>query len=124
MELVQLAKAIEERDAPDMARRILQVLGMIFRYAVAHGYSKRNPAAEIRPSDILRPTTKTNMARVDAKELPALLRAIEVYEGRRLTRLAMKLMALTFVRTSELIGALWEEFDLEARRWSIPAARM
>jgi integrase len=124
MELVQLAKAIEARDAPDMARRILQVLGMIFRYAVAHGYSKRNPAAEVRPSDILKPTTKTNMARVDAKELPALLRAIEVYEGRQLTRLAMKLMALTFVRTSELIGARWEEFDIEARRWSIPAARM
>ncbi len=124
MELVQLAKAIEARDAPDMARRILQVLGMIFRYAVAHGYSKRNPAAEIRPSDILKPTTKTNMARVDAKELPTLLRAIEVYEGRQLTRLAMKLMALTFVRTSELICARWEEFDIEARRWSIPAARM
>ena len=64
------------------------------------------------------------MARVDAKELPALLRAIEVYVGRQLTRLAIKLMALTFVRTSELICARWEEFDLEAMRWSIPACRM
>lgn len=36
----------------------------------------------------------------------------------------MKLMALTFVRTSELIGARWAEFDLEARRWDIPASRM
>jgi len=49
MELVQLAKAIEARDAPDMARRILQVLGMIFRYAVAHGYSKRNPRPRFAP---------------------------------------------------------------------------
>jgi integrase len=64
------------------------------------------------------------MARIDAKELPALLRAIEVYEGRQLTRLAIKLMALTFVRTSELIGARWDEFDFEAMRWSIPAERM
>jgi integrase len=64
------------------------------------------------------------MARIEAKELPALLRAIEVYEGRQLTRLAMKMMALTFVRTSELIGARWEEFDVEAKRWSIPADRM
>ncbi len=124
MELVRLAKGIEERGASDMAKRILQIVGMIFRYAVAHGYSMRNPAAEIRPSDILKPTTKTNMARVDAKELPALLRAIELYEGRQLTRLAIKLMALTFVRTSELIGARWDEFDLEARRWCIPAERM
>ena len=41
-----------------------------------------------------------------------------------MTRLAIKFMALTFVRTSELIGARWEEFDFEAKRWSIPAARM
>ena len=124
MELVQLAKGIESRGASDMAKRILQIVGMVFRYAVAHGYSKRNPAAEIRPSDILKPTRKTNMARVDAKELPTLLRAIEVYEGGQLTRLAIKLMALTFVRTGELIGARWEEFDIEAKRWSIPATRM
>ncbi len=124
MELVQLAKSIESRGASDMAKRILQIVGMVLRYAVAHGYSKRNPASEIRPSDILKPTRKTNMARVDAKELPTLLRAIEVYEGRQLTRLAIKLMALTFVRTSELIGARWEEFDIEAKRWSIPATRM
>jgi integrase len=124
MELVELAKGIEGRGASDMAKRILQIVGMVLRYAVAHGYSKRNPASEIRPSDILKPTRKTNMARIDAKELPALLRSIEVYEGRQLTRLAIKLMALTFVRTSELIGARWEEFDLETRRWSIPAARM
>jgi integrase len=124
MELVQLAKGIEARGASDMAKRILQIVGMVFRYAVAHGLSKRNPAAEIRPSDILKPTRKTNMARIDARELPELLRSIEVYEGRQLTRLAIKLMALTFVRTSELIGARWEEFDFDARRWSIPETRM
>lgn len=124
MELVQLAKDIEARGASDMAKRILQIIGMVCRYAVAHGYSKRNPAAEIRPSDILKPTRKQNRARIDAKELPALLRAIELYDGRPLTRLAIKLMALTFVRTSELICARWEEFDFEARRWVIPAARM
>ena len=124
MELVRLAKDIEARGASDMAKRILQIVGMVCRYAVAHGYAKRNPATEIHPSDILKPTRKQNMARIDAKELPALLRAIEVYEGRQLTRLAIKLMALTFVRTSELIGARWEEFDFDARRWSIPATRM
>jgi integrase len=124
MELVQLAKGVESRGASDMAKRILQVVGMVFRYAVAHGYTKRNPVAEIRPADILKPTRKTNMARIDAKELPDLLRAIEVYEGRPLTRLAMKLMALTFVRTSELIEARWDEFDFDAKRWSIPPARM
>ena len=124
MDLVGLAKDIEARGASDMAKRILQIVGMVFRYAVAHGFSKRNPASEFRPSDVLKPTQKTNMARIDARELPALLRSIEVYEGRQLTRLAIKLMALTFVRTSELIGARWDEFDFDGGRWSIPAIRM
>jgi len=83
---------------------------------IAHGYAKRNPATEIRPSDILKSIPKTNYARIDAKELPALLRRIEVYQGKQVTRLAMKLMAVTFVRTCELIGAKWTEFDLENAR--------
>jgi integrase len=87
-------------------------------------YAKRNPASEIRPSDVLKTTRKTNYARIDAKELPNLLRQIEVYPGTHVTRLAIKLMALTFVRTSELIGAKWTEFDLKATLWNIPEERM
>jgi len=123
-ELVTMVKAIEARGAGDLAKRAMQNVGQIFRYAIAHGYAKRNPASEIRPADVLRPTHKTNLARIDAKELPALLRAIEVYQGTHVTRLAMKLMALTFVRTNELIGAKWSEFDTESARWDIPAERM
>lgn len=123
-ELVAMAKAIEKRGARDIAKRALETTGQVFRYAIAHGYARRNPASEIRPSDILKSSRKVNYARVDAKELPGLLRAIEVYQGTHVTRLALKLMALTFVRTSELIGATWAEFDLEAARWDIPAERM
>ena len=123
-ELVAMVKAIEKRGARDIAKRALETTGQVFRYAIAHGYSRRNPASEIRPGDILKATRKVNYARVDAKELPDLLRAIEVYQGTHVTRLAMKLLALTFVRTGELIGAKWSEFDLEAGRWDIPAERM
>jgi integrase len=123
-ELVRMVKAIEQRGASDLAKRALETTGQIFRYAIAHGYAKRNPAAEIRPGDVLKPTQKVNFARVDARELPALLRAIEVYRGHVVTRLAMKLMALTFTRTSELIGARWCEIDLKGRRWNIPKERM
>lgn len=123
-ELVSMVKAIQERGARDIAKRALENTGQVFRYAIAHGYARRNPASEIRPSDILKTTRKVNYARVDAKELSALLRAIEVYQGTPLTRLAIKLMSLTFVRTRELIGAKWAEFDLEAARWDIPAERM
>jgi hypothetical protein len=66
MELVQLAKGIEARGASDMAKRILQIVGMIFRYAVAYGFSKRNPAVEIRPSDILKCTRRSKNRPRDA----------------------------------------------------------
>jgi integrase len=123
-ELVAMVKAIEARGVGDLAKRALETCGQIFRYGIAHGHCERNPAADIKPGDVLRPRAKVNLARVDAAELPALLRAIEVYRGKVLTRLAMKLMALTFVRTSELIGARWSEIDFDARRWNIPAERM
>jgi hypothetical protein len=96
-ELVAMANAIQDRGARDIAKRALETVGQVFRYGIAHGYAKRNPATEIRPSDILKSSQKTNYARIDAKELPALLRRIEVYQGKQVTRLAMKLMSLTFV---------------------------
>ncbi|MCL2659722.1 MAG: tyrosine-type recombinase/integrase, partial [Acidobacteriaceae bacterium] len=123
-EVVAMVKAIQDRGAKDIAKRALETTGQIFRHAIAHGYSRRNPAAEFKPSDILPPTRKVNYARVDERELPKLLRAIEVYQGTPVTRLAMKLLAMTFVRTGELIGARWSEFDFEKRRWDIPAERM
>ena len=108
----------------DIAKRALQTTGQVFRYAIAHGLATRNPAADIKPGDVLGTRKKENYARLDAKELPELLRKIEAYQGTPTTRLAIKLMALTFVRTSELIGARWAEFDLDAKRWDIPAQRM
>ena len=120
-ELVAMVKVIEKRGAPDIAKRALQTTGQIFRYAIAHGHTRRNPASEIRPSDILKAARKVNYARIDAKELPNLLKQIEIYPGTHRTRLAMKLMALTFVRTGELICATWDELDLEGARWDIPA---
>jgi integrase len=56
-------------------------------------------------------------------QLPNLLLKMESYDGDALTRLAMRLMAYTFVRTSELIESQWPEFDLEHARWDIPAAQ-
>lgn len=123
-QLLAMAKGIEARGAVDIAKRSLQTCGQIMRFAVAHGLIERNPAADVKPSDALKPRTKENYARLDAKELPELLRKIEAYQGNSFTRMALKMMALTFVRTGELIGARWAEFDLEARQWRIPASRM
>jgi len=122
--LLAVAKKIEARGAVDIAKRSWQTCGQVFRYAVANGLLERNPATDVKPSDALKPRVKTHYARLEAKEMPELLRKIEAYQGTPATRLSMKLMALTFVRTGELIAAHWDEFDLEAGEWRIPAVRM
>jgi integrase len=116
--------AVAARDARDVAKRVHETTGQIFRYAIAHGIATRNPAADFKPGDILAQANSENFARVDSKELPDLLVKMEGYDGDALTRLAMRLMAYTFVRTSELIESQWPEFDLGNARWDIPAERM
>lgn len=122
--LSAMAKKVEDRGANDLARRTLQVAGQVLRYAVGHGLIEHNPAASVKPGDVLKPKIARNLARLDPREVPELLRMIDEYDGHPRTRLAIKLMALTFVRTSELIGARWGEFDIKARQWRIPAERM
>ena len=119
-----VVRKIERRGALDIAKRVLQNCGQIMRYAVANDFANHNPVAEIKPADILKSHKRRHYPRVGAKELPDLLRAIDGYVGSEHTRLALQLMALTFVRTSELIGARWSEFDLKASRWDVPAERM
>jgi integrase len=119
-----VVRKIESRGALEIAKRVLQNSGQIVRFAVANDFASRNPVADIRPGDILMPRRKRNYPRVTARELPDLLRAIHSYVGGEHTRLGLQLMTLTFVRTSELIGARWSEFDLLGLRWDVPAERM
>lgn len=126
-QVVDTVKAIAERGALDIAKRAHQTIGQVFRYAIAHSKESkatRNPASEIKPSDIIESRQKVNYARVELKELPQLLRAIDASTSLPLTRLAVKLMALTFVRTTELIGAKWSEFDFDEKQWRVAPERM
>jgi integrase len=121
---VTVAKKIESRGAAELARRALQTCNMVMRYAVAHSLTERNPVADVKPADVLKPRTVDNFARVGAAELPELLRKMAGYQGTPYTRAALQLLALTFVRTSELIQARWDEFDLTDALWTIPADRI
>ncbi len=123
-ELLQAIRAIETRGSYDLAHRVLQVCGQVFRYGIATGRCTRNLSADLRGA--LTPHVKQHQAAVRAEELPDLLRAIAKYDeiGDKQTRLALQLLAQTFVRTNELIGAEWAEFDLDNALWIIPAERM
>lgn len=123
-ELLQVIKKIEKRGALEAARRTLQLCGQVFKYAIPNGLAERNPAADL--TGALTPRKRTHFAALDSKELPAFIKALEGNEARLYvsTRRAVKLLMLTFVRTSELIGASWDEFDFENKQWNIPAERM
>jgi integrase len=123
-EIRELMLAIEKRNARDVAKRSHEVTSQIFRFAVARDIASRNPAADFKPRDILAAAKTENRARVDSKELPELLAKMDDYNGDAVTCFALKLMAYTFVRTSEEIEAPWTEFDLDEARWTIPAERM
>lgn len=123
-ELLASVQKIEKRGAFDLAHRVLQVSGQVFRYGIATGRCSRDIARDLRGA--LTPHKKQHQAAVRPEELPDLLRRISTYDeiGDRQTRLALQLLAHSFVRTNELIGAEWSEFDLENALWAIPAGRM
>lgn len=125
-ELLAALRKVESRGAHDLARRMLGVAGQVFRYAIATGRAERDPSSDLRGA--LTPHKPRHQAAVRPDEMPTLLEAIDGYGtiGDRQTALALRLLALTFVRTSELIGAEWSEFTLdgEAPAWEIPAERM
>jgi integrase len=121
-ELLEVVRTIERRGALETASRVLQRCGAVFRYAIHTGRMKHNPAGDLRGA--LKTRKVEHRAALSRADLPELLRKIEAYDGRLLTRLALRLTALTFVRPGELRGARWEEFDIERAEWRIPAARM
>lgn len=123
-EMLEMLRKIENRGALEIARRIGQTCGQIFRYAIATGRATRNPMPDLK--DALKPVVKGHFAALEIDELPEFIRALDRNDARLypLTRLAIRLLMLTFVRTSELIEAPWSEFDLDGAMWKIPAARM
>lgn len=122
-QLLQAVRRIEARGAIETAHRALQSCGQVFRYAIATGRAERDPTPDLRGA--LKPVLVQHMAAItDPKRVGDLLRAIESYKGMPVTRAALQLAPLVFVRPGELRKAEWAEFDLDAAEWRIPAARM
>ena len=122
-ELLTIFRRIESRGAIDTAHRAQQNCGQIFRYAVATGRAERNPTADLRGA--LPPLKEKHYASItDPKEIGELLRAIEGYKGSFVTKCALKLAPLAFVRPGELRHAEWSEINLDKAEWRIPAEKM
>jgi integrase len=113
---------IQKRGALDIAARVRQRCSNIFLYGMAIGACTADQAEPLKV--LMQPPKKKHFAALDVQEMPAFLNAVDEYNCQLQTRLAMKLMMLTFVRTSELTGASWEEIDFKKNMWVISAERM
>jgi len=120
--VLSVIRAVESRGALDVASRILQRTSAIFRYAIQTGQAIYNPASDMK--GVLKTRKIEHRATISRDELPELFKKLDSYSGDRITKLALRLIILTFVRTGELRGACWEEFDVDQREWRIPAVRM
>lgn len=122
-ELLAVLRRIEARGAIETAHRAHQNCSQVFRYAIATGRAERDPSPDLRgaiPPARSRPYPSVR----DPQAVGSLMRAINSYHGSFVTRCALRLAPLVFVRPGELRAAQWSEIDLDAAEWRIPAERM
>ena len=122
-ELLDALRKVEKRGALEIARRLLQMVGQVFRYAIFTGRAKRDPSADLKGA-LRAPGRQEHHKSMPREDLPEFLRALSSYEGAAQTRLALRLVVLTFVRTTELRAARWDEINETTGEWRIPAERM
>jgi integrase len=122
-ELLMALRKVEARGAVDMAHRVKQTAGQVFRYGVATGRCERDPTGDLRGA--LQPVTKKHFAAItEPKAAGNLMLAIDAYEGTPVVKTALQLSAILFQRPGEIRAMEWEEIDWEAERWEIPADKM
>lgn len=107
---------------PKTAEYVRQILTRVFSFAIRNLRTKTNPAREIQGAVTVPPATHHKP--VPAKDIPAFIDKLDGYPGRVQTKLAAKLLLLTMTRKRELTEATWDEMDLDAGVWTIPAERM
>lgn len=122
-DVLAVARKMEERGVRDSAKRLVQICGQVFRYAVAEGSAERDVTQDLKGA--LQKAEKRHYAAITEPSLLApLLRAIDGYSGHIYSRTALRLTPLLFVRPGELRTAEWSEIDFEAAEWRIPGAKM
>lgn len=122
-DLLACLRKVESRGTVETAHRALQSCGQIFRYAVSTGRAERDPTTDLRGA--LSSVKGTHLASItEPKAVGGLLRACDDYQGSSITKCALRLAPLVFVRPGELRRAEWAEIDLDRAEWNIPAERM
>lgn len=120
--LLNVLRRMESRGATEKAKKVRQRCSEVFRYDIVTGRAEYNPAADL--TSAMSGHESKHYPFLTVEELPDFFKALSGYTGSPLIVLAARLLILTGVRTGELRGAFWSEFDLEKAVWEIPAERM
>ncbi|WP_455611423.1 tyrosine-type recombinase/integrase [Cloacibacillus porcorum] len=122
LDLLNVIRRIEANGTIDVAHRVKQISGQVFRYGIATGVCENDPSVALKGA-LQAHKPKHRASIIDPRQLAVLLQAIEAYPS-TVVRCAMKLQVLTFVRPIELRAAEWSEIDISATQWIIPGPRM
>ncbi|HHB6679036.1 TPA: tyrosine-type recombinase/integrase, partial [Enterobacter hormaechei] len=120
--LLNVLRRMESRGATEKAKKVRQRCCEVFRYAIVTGRAEYNPAADL--TSAMSGHESKHYPFLTVEELPDFFKALSGNTGSPLVVLAARLLILTGVRTGELRGAFWSEFELEKAVWEIPAERM
>lgn len=120
--LISALEPVKARGALETVRRLIQRISEILTYAVNTGLIDTNPALGINMA-FERPK-KQHMPTLRPEELPKLMRSLVMSNLSIPTRCLIEWQLLTLVRPSEAAGTRWQEIDLNAKLWAIPAERM
>lgn len=123
IELLSVLRKVEGRGAVETAKRVKQVAGQVFRFAVATGRAERDPSQDLKGA-LASPVKKHLAAITDPERVGPLLLALDGYHGTPVVRAALQLAPLVFTRPGELRQARWSEIHWEDAEWRIPAERM
>tara|TARA_R110001592_G_scaffold363043_3_gene679806 strand:+ start:7863 stop:9098 length:1236 start_codon:yes stop_codon:yes gene_type:complete len=122
-ELLMSLRKVEARGAVDMAHRVKQTAGQVFRYGVATGRCERDPTGDLKGA--LQPVTKTHFAAItEPAKVGGLMLAIEAYDGTPVVKTALQLSAMLFQRPGEIRAMEWEEINWEEECWELPGEKM
>ena len=124
-EVISILRKLETEGKYETCYRVRQRLEAVFEFAEISEYCESNPAGGLQKI-FTKPQPKSRHS-LPVSELPEFLAKIEADKvTSRSNKLAMKFLILTFVRSSELRFADWNEFDLDRTDplWLIPSERM